>query len=301
MSTALNSIIKHADNILRGQAGYRHRLRGIQLTDAYKSVIEKALQPEAPKRELSIDHSKIAQLARDSRVLRERLLADAEPLSEPPQPEETLADERLVAAASWVPEVPKERPAPIEVPPELPAKTVAIDWSRVGGRRQARAMLRLARFAAIASGAPAAYGVGQIQQRGTPIGERVQIAASGVRGGSDNGDDPVAAGYLDRPDDTPADLLTDLAEVAHIMGASDENRAKLIGVMMANGWECPAVAIESAFPGQFISVIIDEINGIALDEIGDTLIIEEDGLCIVLEEYRDEVEYILQHPEYLVE
>ena len=82
------------------------------------------------------------------------------------------------------------------------------------------------------------------------------------------------------------------------MGSSDDNRAKLVAAMMANGWECPADAIESAFPGEFISVIIDEINGIALDEIGDTLIIEEDGICIVLEEYRDEVEYILQHPEY---
>ena len=65
--------------------------------------------------------------------------------------------------------------------------------------------------------------------------------------------------------------------------------------------KCPADAIESAFPGEFISVIIDEINGIALDEIGDTLIFEEDGLWVVLEEYRDEVEYILQHPEYLEE
>ena len=94
----------------------------------------------------------------------------------------------------------------------------------------------------------------------------------------------MASGFLHRLEDTPADLLTDLAEVAHIMGASDENRSKLIAVMMANGWECPADAIESAFPGYFISVIIDEINSIALDEISDTLIIEEDDLCIVLEE-----------------
>ena len=71
--------------------------------------------------------------------------------------------------------------------------------------------------------------------------------------------------------------------------------------MMANGWECPADVIESAFPGEFTSVLIDEINSIALAEIDDTLIIEEDDLCIVLEEYRDEVEYILQHPEYVEE
>ncbi len=291
LSAALNSIIKHADNVLRGQVGYRYRVRGIQLTAASKSVIEAALQPTAPKRELSIDHSELAQLAKESEALRERLLADAEPV-------EPAVDEQLIAAARWVPEAPEEMPAPLEVAAKPPPKTVAIDWSRVGGRRQARAMLRLARFAATAGGGTAER-VGLTEQQGAPIGESVQIASSGVGGGSDNGDEPATAGYLDRPDDTPAELLTDLPEVARIMGASEEKRAKLIASMMASGWECPADAIESQFPGEFISVIIDDINGIALDEIGDTLIIEEDGLCIVLEEYRDEVEYILQHPEYL--
>lgn len=298
LSAALNSIIKHADNVLRGQAGYRYRVRGIQLTEASKSLIEKALRSEAPRREVSIDHSEIAQLAEESEALRERLLADAETLSEPPQPEETLADEQLLAAASWVPEVPKERPAPIEVPAKPTAKTAAIDWSRVGGRRQARAMLRLSRFTAFA-GRVATNHVGPGTQQQPPVDEIVETATSGMGGGSDSGIKPAASGFLHRPEDTPAELLTDLAEVAHIMGASDERRSKLIGVIMADSWECPADVIESAFPGEFISVIIDEINGIALDEIGDTLIIEEDGLCIVQDEYRDEVEYILQHPEYL--
>lgn len=305
LSTALNSIIKHADNVLREQAGYRYRVRGIQLTAASKSLIAAALQPEAPKRELSIDHSEIAQLAEESEALRERLLADAapanaEPVSQETQLAEASADAQFLAAASWAPAMPKESPAPIEAPAKPPLKTGAIDWSRVGGRRQARAMLRLARFAAIAGGA-AADVAGQTVQQGTPIGESVRPAAVEMGAGSDNGAEPSASGFLHRPEDTPAELLTDLPQVAQIMGASGHNRAQLIGVMMANSWECPADAIEAAFPGEFISVIIDEINGIALAEIGDTLIIEEDGLCVVLEEYRDEVEYILQHPEYLEE
>ena len=298
LAAALNSIIKHADNVLRGQAGYSYRVRGIQLTDASKSLIEAALQPEAPKPELSIDHSEIAQLAKDSRAIRERLLADAESESEQPQPVEASADEQLVAAASWVPQAPQAAPAPIEVAAKPPAKPVTIDWSRVGGRRQARARLRLTRFAAMADGGAAEH-IGQTEQQQAPMDENVQIAASGSGGSSDNGAEPAASGFLHRPEDTPDELLTDLEEVAHIMGASDEKRSKLIAAMMANGWECPADAIESAFPGEFISVIIDEINSIALDEIGDTLLFEEDALWVVLEEYRDEVEYILQHPEYL--
>ena len=79
LSASLNSIIKHADNVLRQQAGYSYRVRGIQLTDARKSLIEAALQPETPRQELSIDHSQIAQLAVESQALRERLLSEAEP------------------------------------------------------------------------------------------------------------------------------------------------------------------------------------------------------------------------------
>ena len=89
--------------------------------------------------------------------------------------------------------------------------------------------------------------------------------------------------------------MTDLAEVAQIMGEGDGKRAQLLAVMMENKWECPADSIESEFPGEFINVIIDDINGIALEEIGDNLIFEEGDHWIVQEEYRDETEYILQH------
>ena len=300
ISATLNSIIKHADNVLRQQAGYSYRLRGIQLTEASKSVIEAALQLEAPRQELAIDHSEIAQLAKDSQAIRERLLADAGPESDRAEPAEAEGDEQLVEAASWMPEAAIAAPAPIEIAAQQRAKHAEIDWTRVGGRRRARARLRIARFSAM--DAAAAEGrVGQAEQQRAPMVENVQNDASGRGRGTESGAAPPASGFLHRPEDTPADLLTDLVEVAHIMGASEEKRATLITVMMANGWECPTDTIESEFPGEFINVIIDEINSIALDEIGDTLIIEEDGLCIVLEEYRDEVEYILQHPEYLEE
>lgn len=295
LTATLNSIIKHADNVLREQAGYRYRVRGIQLTDACKSLIETALQREAPRQELSIDHSEIARLAEESAELRDRLLAEAEPESEGTEPVEASVDEQLLAAARWMPDLPKAKPAPIEVAAERSPTTVAIDWSRVGGRRQARAMLRLRRFAATSAN-HSLDRAGRLEQ---PTDDTTPIVVSGIGAGADNGDERTASGFLHRPEDTPVELLTDLEEVAQIMGASEEKRAKLIAEMMENGWECPAEAIESAFPGEFISVIIDEINSIALEEIGDALIIEEDGITVVLEEYRDEVEYILQHPEYL--
>ena len=108
-----------------------------------------------------------------------------------------------------------------------------------------------------------------------------------------------AADSLHRTEDTSDELLMDLADIARVIGDGESKASKLIGVMMENDWECLAASIEFRFPGEFINVIIDEINGIALEEIGENLIFEEDGLWIILEEYRDVIEYILQHPENL--
>lgn len=106
----------------------------------------------------------------------------------------------------------------------------------------------------------------------------------------------TVAGFLHRPEDTPDDLLMDLTDIARVIGDCDSKHAKLITVMMENHWECPADSIVPRFPGEFINVIIDEINEIALEETGDNLIFEEDRLLIIEEEYRDEIECILQYP-----
>lgn len=106
------------------------------------------------------------------------------------------------------------------------------------------------------------------------------------------------AGYLVRPDDVPEELLTDLAEVAVIMGDSTGSRSKVIAHMMTNDWQCSAESIQTILDNEFANVIIDEINEAAMDEIGDSLVFEEDDAWVIIEEYRDEIQYILEHPEY---
>lgn len=106
-------------------------------------------------------------------------------------------------------------------------------------------------------------------------------------------------GYLIRPDDAPEDQLTDLAEVATIMGKSTGTKSKVIAHMMTNDWRCLTETIQTILDNEFANVVIDEINESAMDEIGDSLIFEEDNNWIILEEYRDEIQYILEHPEYL--
>ena len=304
LTEMLNSIIKHADNVLREQAGYKYRVRGIRLSQKCKSIIEAALQPERPKREISIDHSQVEQLAKESADLRARLLATEAPESDKQDAQDAQLDEQLAAAASWVPAISTAAPKPLREgaeskPPETKA---AIDWSKIGRRRRVRASSYQRRFA-VAGVARADVQTSLSDQRGAPTLNAAQTlnSHSGDLSVKDpgNADAPAASGFLQRPDDTPTDLLTDLAEVAQIMGEGDGKRAQLLAVMMENKWECPADSIESEFPGEFINVIIDDINGIALEEIGDNLIFEEGDHWIVQEEYRDETEYILQHPDYL--
>ena len=102
----------------------------------------------------------------------------------------------------------------------------------------------------------------------------------------------TAAGFLHRPEGRSDDLLMDSGSIARVIGDCSGKRAKLITIMMENGWECSAALIQRRFPGEFINPIVDEINEIALEEIDDNLMEEVDGLWIILMEYRDEIECI---------
>lgn len=169
----------------------------------------------------------------------------------------------------------------------------ALDWSRVGRHHRARVLPLHGRLA----NAPVArspHRDRQPAQQVAPVDGRSPTAAP--RFGSDKGAVTRTSGFLHWPENTPDELLTDLAAIAHIMGEVDGNRSKLIAVMMANKWEFAVDAIESEFPGESISVILDDIISIALDEKGHTLTYEGDGLWNVMEEYRDEAVDFVDHP-----
>ena len=114
--------------------------------------------------------------------------------------------------------------------------------------------------------------------------------------------DAELPGFLQRPADTPADLLTDLHVIAKIIGVNESDTARLIAVMMKHGWECTLDDLKTAFRRDasvtFVNVIMDDINERAQAEINDNLMFEEDGRWEILEDYRDEIEYILTHSEY---
>ena len=78
----LTSVVKHAENILRTQAGVRRRLSGITLDSGLAAALEKAFAPVEKPLQIKIDHARVAALHLES----ERMGA----MLEPPPEEATL-------------------------------------------------------------------------------------------------------------------------------------------------------------------------------------------------------------------
>lgn len=90
-----------------------------------------------------------------------------------------------------------------------------------------------------------------------------------------------------------ADKLSVPDGLVTIAANLEGDEAKLLALMMSHNWECSETRIQSAFPGQFISAIILNINERVYEMIDEHLIEEEDGLLVVDDEYRDALEQAL--------
>ena len=133
------------------------------------------------------------------------------------------------------------------------------------------------------------------------VNGKTDVAAMGnpAINGENGANRATISGFLHGQKDAPDDLLVDSGYIAKVIGDGDSKASRLIRVMMENDWQSRTASLKRRFPGEFINPIIDAINEIALENIGDNLISEDDGLWIIEEEYRDEIEYILRRSEYL--
>ncbi|MCB0108306.1 MAG: hypothetical protein KDE53_20435 [Caldilineaceae bacterium] len=105
--------------------------------------------------------------------------------------------------------------------------------------------------------------------------------------------------YLQRPETTPPHLLTDLVEIATILGESTSPEASMLQLFYERNWTVSQSTLSEFRAEQFSSVTLDSINERALEQLGDALIFEEGLEWVVAEDYRDELRYILEHPAYL--
>ena len=90
--------------------------------------------------------------------------------------------------------------------------------------------------------------------------------------------------------------LPDLDAVLDIMGNMQGTAANILDTLRDNGWQADESALRTGIrQGHFLNVELDRINERAVNTLGDALIFEEDGRFVVAEDYRDEIEYALDH------
>ncbi|MYD10001.1 MAG: hypothetical protein F4X02_08140 [Chloroflexi bacterium] len=106
------------------------------------------------------------------------------------------------------------------------------------------------------------------------------------------GQSRLVASPLNRPDPAERELLIG------IIGSPQSESARLLVLMMQSNWSIDASALDAAFPGEFVDVIVDDINERANDSLGENLIFYEDEELVVNEDYCHDVETIISQSEY---
>lgn len=258
LSDSLKNVVKYTENVIREQYGYRYKLRDIDLDATWGATIEAAFKLEAPKREVKIDLSQISHLKEESKAVRDRLILD---------------EERELTKPNGVIPTVAEQNTNQKVADEPQKARVEINLEKINQLRTDSDALRDKLIIEDEWLEP-------VEER--PLGEQ-EVATIPV--------------YLVRPAHTADGLLTDLIEVAAILGKRSSTTFKVIALLHANDWQCSSDAVQQELENEFANVVIDQINETAMDEIGDALLYQEDGQWIVLEEYRDEIQHILDHPD----
>ncbi|NJL54478.1 hypothetical protein HC928_04250 [bacterium] len=96
---------------------------------------------------------------------------------------------------------------------------------------------------------------------------------------------------LERPENTPEHLLTDLHAVAAVLG-NDTDALTLLRFCHTQGWQADSEQVAQTLAGTFLAVVLDRLNERALDELGDQLVFVEGSMLVVAEDYRDELEHL---------
>ncbi|WP_242834002.1 TerB N-terminal domain-containing protein [Desulfitobacterium hafniense] len=101
------------------------------------------------------------------------------------------------------------------------------------------------------------------------------------------------AGSMERPQGTPLHLLTDLEPVHQLLKELDNRQLELLKVLAENLWELGDQKLSGLFPDLLIDSVVDDINEVSLQYLGDLLIAVEESQKIVTDDFRDELEYLL--------
>lgn len=113
--------------------------------------------------------------------------------------------------------------------------------------------------------------------------------------------EPSEERLVQRPADAPEGMLTDLAPVQRILKRLSGEQRVVLEMMREADWGTDVGQIHVKLPQALPEVLIDEINVIAMGQLGCALIEREADSLVVAEDYRDELEYLMpkQHRDSL--
>ena len=100
-----------------------------------------------------------------------------------------------------------------------------------------------------------------------------------------------------RPLGAPAHLLTDLVLIDRILRSLDNTEQQLVEMLRQSNWEMDNDGLKTTLAGIIIEPLIDHINEVSLIALGDILIASEDNIKLIVDDFRDEIEYLLSLPE----
>ncbi len=98
---------------------------------------------------------------------------------------------------------------------------------------------------------------------------------------------------IDSPQEIPDSSEKILQGLLDVL-SSDETAIKILVLLKQSGWEQHESDFHSILQGQFLNVILDDLNNRSLDILGDQLIRIENEHLIVTEEYRPLLSYFLR-------
>ncbi|GAA5513057.1 hypothetical protein Dcar01_01783 [Deinococcus carri] len=101
-----------------------------------------------------------------------------------------------------------------------------------------------------------------------------------------------AAQRFTLPANVPEGHLTDVETVADILEVASGAARDLLRQLRAQGWEAPEADLQLP-TGTFASTLVDEVNEAAQLKLGDVLLVQEGALLVAVEDYRDELEFLL--------
>ena len=249
LASDLIGILKYVENILREQAGFRSKLRGITIPPPWRVVLNRAFGVEEPLPAIS---SKKRGRPRKGQLTTETVSTS---------------------------EAQSDAVSPSDIAMETPE--ITIDSDTLARLSQETVELRERLF------------VDDEQE----IVEEHQLSEQPVQQ-STTTSSKLPATYTERPTDAPEGLLTDLPEIGAAMGPADGVGAKLLRLLRDHDWQAEPRTLETVIESGFLSVQLDAINDRASEQLNDALIFFEEEVWIVAEDYRDEIDYILNHPAY---